>query len=411
MKLVTDPELLAQLEGNSSSSNKEITDPELLRQLNGEYDPAQNDGVGSKVLDFVMRGGGIPGNPIDVAQRVYKGVTKAFEKGGEITAESLGEKGVDPRIAAGVGTTVSMVPDLASGMLPAGPAVKGSDALGRGAKEFSRRALGFSKAQLKTPFARGQAAKAAEIALQENILPKLGNRDDMARRAFELKQREGKRLGDIRESVGPQKIDDVFNSLEDLKNEIVGDKTGGVWDGIRKRIESAQESIIGLTNKNEAVPLKEVERAKKEISDTVNFLADNASQKTNKQVVRSIERGVEKTLSRAGADLKAYRTSKEKFGAAKKMMEGIDNARSAEEGNNLFGPIASITGISQAATGNLPGAAASLGLVELLKRRGSSSLANLLATLNPRLVNATASGHYTSPLISLLSQSLSDRKR
>lgn len=345
-------------------------------------------------------------NPISVAKKVYDTGVSAFDKGGTMAAEKLGEMGVNPNVSAGVGTAIAMAPDLASAVVPGGPGLKGSAALESGAQGFARRALGFSKRQLGTPFAREQANQAAKVALDEGVLPLLGNRDVMAQRAIALKDKAGNELGNIRDSAGPQPVDDVFNNLEALREQVVKGRTGGVWDDINNRINKAQESILGLLNRNGKVPLADIEETKKAISDTVNYASDKASQKGTKRIVSAIENGVEQTLSKNGADMTAYKSAKTKYGAAKNMLSAIDNASSAERGNNLIGPTAAISGIAQAAAGNPGAAAAQLGIIELLKRRGSSGVANLLNYIAPQ---ATVRKSITSPLMNLISASLTRR--
>lgn len=403
MKLVTDPELLSKLESNDTSSGKEVTDPELLRQLNGESAQVQNDGVGSKVLDFVMRGGGIPGNPIDVAQRVYKGVTKAFDKGGEMTAEKLGKNGVDPRIAAGVGTTVAMVPDLATMAVPGGTGIRGEKAIKSAAEGWAMRALGFPKSQLKTPFARGQAAKAARVALDEGIISGTGNVLDTITRAKNLQESSGQSIGKIRDSVGSQPVDEIFNSLESLRSKLVQGRKGGVWDDISRKIDNAQESILGLLNKNNEVPLKDVVDTKNILGKSVNYNSDLASQENTKAITKAIESGIENTMKGKGVDMTRYAKEKERFGAAKKMLEGLDVIGS-QIGNNRYGPTAAGGGILATATqGPLSGLLSLLG-IDFAKKRGPSLAAN---ALNKIASQAEGRAAFSSPLRNLILQLVS----
>lgn len=347
----------------------------------------------------------VEANPINVAKKVYETGLDLFDKAGTAAAEKLGEKGVDPRIAAAAGTTIAMAPDIATAKLPSGPTIKGTEMLSDAATGFARRALGYSKRQLGTPFARKQANDAARVALDEGVIPFLGSRSVMAERANNLVEDAGKNLGDIRDSVGSQPIDDVFNNLEELRNQVVQGRTGGIWDDISKRIDKAQESILGLITKGDKVPLADVEKTKKAISDTVSYASDKASQKGTKQIVSAIEGGVENTLKKNGVNMDRYALEKKRFGSGKSMQSAIDNASSAETGNNLIGPTAAFGGLAQIATGSPVGAGITAAAIEMLKRRGSSPLANLLDISANRLGNSR--GTFTSPLIALLSQRLS----
>ena len=342
--------------------------------------------------------------PLQIAGEVGTGVQNAIQgqadRAGSKTAEKLGEWGVNPNLAAAAGTAVSMAPDIATMIVPGGEGVKGSKILEEGAQSWAQRALGITKAQLKTPFARGQAAKAAKTALEEDIIPLFGNKQVMAQRANALAERMGSKLGDIRQAVGPQPIDEVFNSLETLRNEVVGGRSGGVWDEISKKIDKAQESILGLLKGGDKVNLNEVEQTKNILRDTVNYMSDASSQKVTKQTTAAIERGVENTLKNSGVDVSQYKTAKQKFGAAKKMLEGLDVAAAAEAGNNRFGPIASLGGVSSAAmTGNPLTGILSMLAIDRAKKSGPALAANTLNGINALL---QTTGKYESPLMALI---------
>lgn len=396
MKEVTDPELLAQLNGPFDAEGLEVTDPALLAQLNGE----QESGF-RQATDVFMRAHNLA-NPVNIARRAYEGAIGMIDKGGEMAAEGLAVRGVDPRISAAVGTGIQMIPDIVTAASPAGPEVKSVPFLEKSAEGWAQRALGIPKAQLRTPFARGQAAKAAKTALDEGVIPWSGSRQTMTERAKALADSSGAELGDIRTSVGPQPIDHVFDSLENLRKDVVGGRTGGIWDDINRKIDKAQESIMGLVGKDSRVSLADVEKTKNELRDTVNYMSDASSQKVTKQTTRAIERGVEKTLTEGGADLSRYKSAKEKFGAAKKMLEGLDVSAAAQAGNNRFGPIASGGGIiSGALTGNpLIGALTLLG-TETAKRRGPSVVARLLDASNVAVQKASRP---SGPLMALIAE-------
>jgi hypothetical protein len=371
MKKVTDPDILAQLNA-PTTSGKKVTDPVLLSQLNGTADKGLGffDQAASMVKQYQDTQ---LGSPQDLLGRLNDLVAKGTDKAGTMAAEQMGKEGQNPYLAAGVGTAISMSDDLAALANPMAddiPVVASA-----GAKNMAQRALGLSKRHLKTPFARGKANEAAEIALEEGVIPWAGSRTLMQSRAADLQNKTGKVIGDIRKGAGNTGIEEVVGELESLRSRVV-QGAGGIWDKMNTRIDEAIETIRGM--KNEGATLVAVAKAKKIFGDTVNWLSDNASQGMTKKITNAMESGIKKTIKKTGGDLPIYKEATRRYGASKKMLEGIDNATSAEQGNNLFGPIASITGGMQLATGNVPGAAATLGLIEALKRRGSSSVANLL---------------------------------
>lgn len=390
----------------------------LERERAGIVDaPAPKEpGIGSKILDVAMRGGGLPGNPIDVAQRVYKGVTKAFEKGGEMTAENLGEKGVDPRLAAAAGTAVTMAPDIATLKLPATAGMKGSQAVRNAAESWAQRSLGIPKSQLKTPPARLQAEEAAKMALEKKIIPMFGSPDEMGRRAIALKGSSGKTLGSLRSSVGKKSIDPIISKLEQLRFELTeGGSRGGDWDVVHSKIDNAIETLTGLSPNpdlaeriagatgRKPTTLGSVEKVKKRITDKLSYQSDTASQKEAKRIASSIEDGVEDILRNSGVDMKAYQTAKKEYGAARTMLRGVD-VQESKMGNNRFGPTASAGGILGLLTGNPPGAIASLLGIDFLKRSGPAMATNSLTSVN-KLLQST--GKYESPLIALIADLIS----
>lgn len=461
-------------------------------------------------------------SPMDFLQRADDAVGKTFNKAGEFASEELGKEGADPQIAAGVGTAIQMSPELAKLI---GPEMPSAPETSPTAIKFARRALGFSKRMLASPPARQDAADAAKVALDEGIIPWLGNREVMQERALGLKERSGKVIGDLRSSPGPQPIDSVFNRLSELRNRLTeGGARGGEWDEIHGKIDSAEQALRGLyeTPANqpiyEGVPeiidapsaprkplalpepktpgetfgpihvtpvdgvdpvlymkefpkgrtpspaeakrfkmlgwdsvdttdggvvwgdpnylaslkadfvakdaahlaprsgnhfdfpegnaryfdvdttppavaeptppkkinrldLRSVEKVKDRIAGKLNWNSDRNSQRDAKAITGALEGGVEDILGNAGVDMNLYGDAKRKYGASKKMLEGLDNALAAEEGNNLIGPVASMAGgVAHAVTGNIPGAAASLGLIELAKRRGAGLTAKALDT-------------------------------
>lgn len=339
----------------------------------------------ASIVDMVRQASGMDLSPVGMLEKANDLITKGANKTGEFIANESARQGLDPRIAAAVGTAVQMGPDVATLAGPEEAANLANSGFKDSATMFARRALGLSKRQLNTPFARGQAAKAAETALQEGVIPALGSRAVMRDRATELANRAGDELGKIRESVGPAKIDDIFGSLENLREKLTKGRKGGAWDAIHSKIDNAQETLLGLLDNSGTATLNDVTEAKKVLKGSTSYLSDLSSQKTTKEIVKSVENGIEDVIKKSGKDVNQYRKAKDTYGSAKKMLEGLDNALSGEEGNNLFGLVSSMGGAAKAASGSLPGAASALGGIELVKRRGSGALAHILDAIDSRM--------------------------
>lgn len=368
---------------------------------------------------------GATGGPLSLPAQGQDVVNKGFHRLGTRVAEGLAQNGanfapfgaparpsggIDPRVAAGLGLAVSMTPDIVSSVGPA----EAIDISPEMAKGPARRALGFSKAMLKTPTARREAANAAQIALKENVIPGLGSPNVMMSRATQLAGKTGNELGGIRSSIGPQTLDEVSSRLENLRNIETGGARGGVFDRMHTKIDEAVDSIQAIKDKispperlnklnpgNRSnpllpakpapptqVPLQEIENLKKNLSDTVNWINDNATQKITKKIVSNIERGVEDILGKNGIDLDQYRSLKKTYGAAKGMQKGLNNEIAAQEGNMA----ASLPSFVMGAGKKGPQALIDMLITEGLKRRGAGITA---ANLNKAIVPLAA----TNPLL------------
>jgi hypothetical protein len=72
-----------------------------------------------------------------------------------------------------------------------------------------------------------------------------------------------------------------------------------------------------------------------------------------------------------GIDMAAYGAEKGIYGASRTMQKGLANEVAAQAGNNAVSLPTMVAGAGQLATGNLGGAAATLGIMEALRRRGA----------------------------------------
>ena len=313
------------------------------------------------------------GSPSQLLQSVQPLMSKVSNYVGEKATEALsqGPNRVDPYTAAAVGTLATISPDVAMGAVAPSSEFKGaSQPLFRSASQpMAQRALGFTKRFLNTPFARGKAAQASEVALEKNVIPFSGSATKAMARAQDLQQASGDALGSMRESVGSAEISPVFDSLEAARHRATGGNVGGAWDSIHRKFDEARDTLLALDGPN--VPLKAVERAKKLLSNTVNWIADNVSQESAKQISSAIENGVESIMRTKGIDMGAYQAQKRLYGASKLMQKGLQNEVSSQAGNNAVSLPTMVLGAGQLATGNVPGAAATIGLTEALRRRGA----------------------------------------
>lgn len=381
---------------------KDVDDRELADRIIKKYpeyksqvtfDSAEpeikKEGVGKKVLDTLKRGGGIPGNPIDLTQRIYSGVERTFNRGGELTAEKLGEAGVDPRIAAGAGTAISMAPEIATTI--AAP-ISPKGATPEIAVDAARRALGFQKRMLKTPMAERSAQEAGKVALEKGIIPFFGDPKTMLKRAQDLEASSGSAIGDFLQSQG-SKFDpnSMIVEFEALKKAMVPPAANSIpgqsyYKDIIRQINKAINTV--KAHGDEPITFEQANEIKGIFQQAVNYNSDAGTQKLGRNIAGTARETVDSELGKVSAasgrekDFQKFQQDKKEYGAASRMQEAIQNKIAGEEGNMLFSLPSTIVAAGQIAAGNPLQAAASLGLAEFTKRRGSAGLANVIKSLS-----------------------------
>jgi hypothetical protein len=400
---VTDPTTnkTVELEGDSPPTEQELE--QIFSQVGGSQpDLLQGSanairGVGKAIGDFVAPIAKTAmqysdpynsqfGSPQNLAVKGAGMLMKADTFGrdqlrGEIESanEQATRDGMNPYLSAGIGAGLEMTPDFLTGATPKMAAVQGPKRLFRSASQpMAQRALGLTKQHLKTPFARGKAAQAAEVALEQKIIPPFGNPAGAMERAVALQDDSGKAIGAMRESAGSSPLDPIFDSLEAARQRATDGMRGGAWDTIHNKFDEAQETLMSLLNQGDNVSLAAVEKTKKLLGNTVNWVAANVSQDSAKQISSAIERGVETIMKAKGIDMTAYGAQKRLFGASKTMQKGLSNEVAAQAGNNAFSLPTVIAAGGQLATGNVPAAVGTLGIVEALRRRGMGIGARVL---------------------------------
>lgn len=326
------------------------------------------------------------GSPQDLLERLDALVTRGFDKAGEFGAEEMAKSGADPRLSAAVGTVFQMAPDLIRSISPT-TEISALEGLKSPARSMARRSLGYMKQDLKTPFAQRVADEASTVALEEKIIPWLGGSKEALSRTKRMIKESGESLGKMRESAGASPLDKVFDSLEMARNEATGGMRGGAWDSIHNRFDEAQETLASLEKLGKDVSLKQVEKVKKLLSNTVNWTADNVSQETAKQISRAIEDGVEDIMRSKGMDMAKYESEKRLFRSGRSMEKALTKKISGETGNNMISLPTMVAAAGQAAGGGLGSAASTLGIVEALRRRGAGSTARLLDLMTKEIVS------------------------
>lgn len=322
---------------------------------------------------------------IDVLTKGYADTQALANKLGEVGAEEMARQGYDPRIAAGVGTIVSMSPDILTSMGPSSQikASKLNPDIGVEARHLASRALGFTKRFLTNPFARGQAAKAAQVALEEGVIPAMGSPEVMYERAQALASKSGKEIGEaLKKSSG--NLTEVFDGLETLRNDLtMGGLKKGLYESTNNRINMVQETIVELVDRGENASGKVLTELKNKLASKLNYFTDLESQVENKAIVRNIANKVRKFVEAASSpeEFKNFLDNQRKFSAAETMKIGLNNELS-KAGNKPLSLMSIAPAAAQIGMGRPLEAAATIGLLEGLNRRGAGIGANALNILN-----------------------------
>lgn len=328
-----------------------------------------------------------PMAPINAAKNVMGATTNLFNKAGEGVTEYLGKKQVNHILSAGAGTAVSMVPDIA---LSGGTPTKKIEGAVGAAVPLARRALGFQKSMLKTPFARGQATKAAETALENKIIPYSGNPTKALENASNLASNTGAKIGETLKSV-PAKIDTAMNNLEAVRGQLNKGFSGGVFQKAESLIDDVKTNLMQLAERGKTSygvkPIlgkestaNSVNQIKTRLARSINYLGDLAAQADNKAIVNSLANSIRESVKAVlpAGEYVAFIKNQKLFGMSEFMKKGLNNEVAGQMGNRMFSPYSVIPAAGEIAAGNPMRAAAALGLTEGVMRRGAGQAARTI---------------------------------
>lgn len=262
------------------------------------------------------------------------------------------------------------------------------------AQGMARRSMGFQKSLLKTPFARGQAQKSGEMALQENIIPWSGNPQTALDRASTLANESGSRIGKVLKDV-PADLDSAMANLEVARVQLTKGFTGGLFEKASNTVDAVKSNLQELYNRTkgsfglqpkagEEISTNSINQIKTRLARSINYLADLAAQSDNKVVVNnlanSIRDSVKAILPKEG--YLNFIKDQKLFNMAELMKKGLNNEVAGQMGNRAVSPYSTIVATGELAAGHPAAAAATLGLTEAAMRRGSGSGAKALDTIS-----------------------------
>lgn len=341
------------------------------------------------IIQQTMDRTGMSTSPMGLLGQVPELLSKGASKLGERVSTEFAQHGikplfaresipVSPEVAAGIGTAVSMTPDI---VMAAGSPIDASKTAVKAAIPAARRALGFQKSFLKTPFARGQATKAAETALEQDIIPLSGSPETMFQRASNLKVKSGRPIGEAldRRMIGRGNVQKAFDDLESLRPQIAQGMEGGLFEGANNAISKVQENIVELLNKPNA-RISDLNKIKSRLGQSLNYLGDLASQSDNKAIQTALANSIRDMVKGVlpEEEFVKYLNNQKLYGASQLMLKGLNNEMAGQMGNKALSIPSTVMGASRLAAGDIPGALTATGVTEGLMRRGMGATAKTI---------------------------------
>lgn len=396
-----------------------LNEKDLLTKLDGAgYDTSSLKSSPGGILDKIHAAvsgitagsaSGLKAPIVAIPNAIMGKVNQVSSDLGEAGAVNAAANGLNPYVAAGAGTLTAMAPQLASAIDPLGGEANPS----LQASKMAARSAGLGKMFNQTDSARRMAISAGGTALKNDIIPALGSPATMDSRVGAMESSVGSQLGDMRGQVGPVAPDNLFSAIQSAKQKVLGSFQGkqGIFKQASQKFDdlentlkdlmpdyqpatpaqtvdtgladasgkAIQKTVPAVPEQTQPIGLNDVVKAKKRISDSINWLADNASQQDAKSLAMSLETGISQSMADAGADMPRYRALKSLYGSLKLLNKGLDKEMAGLAGNS---PIAARSLLSGALFdgGNPVTGAAIAGLAELGRRRGAGITANALYT-------------------------------
>ena len=320
-------------------------------------------------------------SPTGLMENAVNMARKGSEKLGQFTAEQMGAKGINPYLSAAAGTAISMAPDI---IMAAGTPNQNIKDVPKVANLFARRALGFQKQFLKTPFARGQAQKVAQVALENDVIPFSGNPSTMLNRAVATKSNLGREIGSILNKT-PANVNMVLNDLSVLKQRLSQGASEGIMAKANPLIDDVSSSIEDLATSptSQGITAKTLTDIKTKVSGMVNYFSDLATQTDNKAIANQLAntiRNMVKTFNSPEVYSKFIGNQK-LYNAYSTMVKGLNNEVASQMSNMPISLPSAVVGTGKMVASGSPQGLAAMGLYETAKRRGAGMTAKALVDL------------------------------
>ena len=400
--------------------------------------PASNKGFFNQAkgaFDVYKQNPAFSTSPQNMLQEGYGLLQKGANKAGEYITDALSQSFSRPNatampeswrapVAAGVGTMVSMTPDIISSFSPQESKII-SDSVSSPffqdkAQNLGAKALGFSKKFLADPSKADRAKKVAQAMLDEGVLTPLSSSKEMAIKAQELADNSGKAIGDYLEKMSQQgnffDQNVAISELEKLRpaRQSGSILKGGAFEKINQKIDNAINTIRAYGD--QPISWQEANDLKGYLQDLANWNNNKESTVLDKVIAgkfrESLDNSLENFSQNPGQDPAAFEEflkNKKNYSAALSAMDPLYNRISSELGNKSIGLTDFILAAPDIATGNFGKAAALVGGKRIFEKFGpqtGATLFNKLSKASQKVEGISPSG---SNLLSNEIQSSSER--
>ncbi len=325
-----------------------------------------------------------PLNTINKLVEEGRGLAAKAGEWGATKDTELNPRASNPYAAAAAGTLVGMAPDLAMTIDPLGKVPRPS----KQASGAAAMASGANKGMAKTRFGRAKIVNAGRAALEEGLIPRSGSAqgfDDAVRaKAGQI----GSEVGQMREAAGQTTQEPFRKAIEQTRSRILNGAEGkqGLYKQANDKVDellATLDDITGTSSPDVAtgfvtpkkIGLNRVVEAKNRFAGTLNWFADNTSQKDAKSLAMALEEGVSTAMKASGADMNRYKKLKTLYSNLKTLSKGLDDRLAGEAVNS---PVSFRAMMFGSGAGSLPAQLAQTGAAEFVKRRGAGIAANTL---------------------------------
>lgn len=255
----------------------------------------------------------------------------------------------------------------------AGPALKNA------AVDPARRALGFQKSQLvsqKSPFETtrkiAQANRSAKAMLEADAISPTGNVSDTIQNASKILTDGSRKMSSVMDAVDDAgktiKVSSIDSSLiDDLKPKF--DDQFKATDKILSDLKAYSKDGLSLKDADEL-------RARWGKIGFQDKTVASTESEMYREAFKSIDKQIKQHIGTVKPELlKEYVAAKATQENAINALRGLGNKQAADLGNNIFSLPTKVLAAGQLATGDIPGALATAGISEAIRRRGLAPVA------------------------------------